>query len=116
MDIQFSELSKQQYMAQVKSITKALEHIKQEWPQLEFYTPDDNGTLIGLPYRYVVPSSRGQHFTFKEQYYLDSYFTALGYNGDDKQELIEGMLENLLFLLKRFSIIPNASRMYFTIR
>jgi len=116
MDIKLPKISAKQQDAEIKSITKALARIKQQWPELEFYTPKDDGTLIGLPHRYIVPASKGKHFAFKEQYYWDSYFTALGYNSEDKQDLVEGMLENLLYLLKRYGMIPNASRMYFTSR
>jgi len=94
---------------------KALAYIDSYWGQLDRTHNEDSGTLVGLPYPYVVPSSNPDvKFHFEEQYYWDSYFTALGLNDIKHQALIEGMLENLLYLFKRFGLVPNASRMYFT--
>ncbi len=98
-------------------IRPALEYIEQYWPKLVKQQPTDNGTLIGLPYPYVVPAvGMTKHFSFEEQHYWDTYFIALGLIGPQHQELVEGMLENLMYLLKRFGLIPNASRMYMTSR
>lgn len=116
MRLQLPQIRRKKHTVEEESVERALEYIKGQWQNLEAYTPKDSGTLIGLPHRYIVPSSDSKNFTFKEQYYWDSYFTALGYTGDDHKELSEGMLENLLVLFKRFGVIPNASRMYFTSR
>ncbi|MFZ1323771.1 MAG: trehalase family glycosidase [Candidatus Saccharimonadales bacterium] len=94
---------------------RALAYIDDYWQKLARHYNEDNGTLVGLPYPYVVPAADpAAVFRFEEQYYWDSYFTALGLHDTRHQVLIEGMLENLLFLFRRFGIIPNASRMYFT--
>jgi len=94
---------------------KALAYIDAYWGQLGRHHTEDHGTLVGLPFPYVVPSAgKGEDFQFEEQYYWDSYFTALGFNDLKHQSLVEGMLENLIYLFKRFHVIPNASRMYFT--
>jgi alpha,alpha-trehalase len=97
-----------------REMHKALEYIDSQWPVLTMSQIEDEGTLIGLPRPFVVPAAdENAFFTFKEQYYWDSYFVAIGLLRDDQQELVEGMLENLLHLLRRFGMIPNASRMYF---
>lgn len=97
-------------------IDEALAYINSHWQQLTHHEKHDNGTIIGLPHPYVVPAADpAASFTFKEQYYWDSYFTALGLVGDH-QDLAEGMLENLIYLFERFGFIPNASRMYFMSR
>jgi alpha,alpha-trehalase len=94
---------------------RALKYIDAYWDQLGRQHNEDHGTLVGLPYPYIVPSSNPDaKFHFEEQYYWDSYFTALGLNDVKHQSLVEGMLENLLYLFKRFGVVPNASRMYFT--
>lgn len=94
---------------------KALAFIHSYWDALERHHPEDQGTLIGLPYPYIVPSSnKDEDFRFEEQYYWDSYFMALGLTDKLHQPLVEGMLENLIYLFNRFHLIPNASRMYFT--
>jgi alpha,alpha-trehalase len=96
---------------------KALEYIDTYWQQLGRKHTEDNGTLVGLPFSYIVPSSNpNSNFQFEEQYYWDSYFMALGLTDKKYQALVEGMLENLIYLFERFSLIPNASRMYFTSR
>ena len=93
------------------------DHHQTEWPKLERQHHEDQGTLVGLPHPYIVPAEDPKaSFRFEEQYYWDSYFTALGLNDKKHQALIEGMLENLLFLFNRFGMVPNASRMYFTSR
>lgn len=91
------------------SMEDALEYIENYWPTLTRHRTDDSGTLIGLPHPYIVPSLGRGDFQFLEQYYWDSYFTALGL---DDEDLASGMLDNLIYLFERFGMIPNASRMY----
>lgn len=100
-----------------KQLRKACDYIDDYWQELVRHHNEDNGTLVGLPYPYIVPASDPKAaFRFEEQYYWDSYFTALGLHEPKHQILVEGMLENLLFLFRRFGLIPNASRMYSTSR
>lgn len=98
-------------------IERALTYIENHWAQLIVSHPDDSGTIIGLPHPFVVPAAdKKAKFSFEEQYYWDSYFTVLGLVGTKHQHIAEGMLENLLYLFKRFHFIPNASRMYYMSR
>ena len=90
-----------------------LEYIDAYWPRLVRHNPNDAGTLIGLPHPYLVPSDGAM---FQEMYYWDSYFMALGLRGTPLEGMIPGMAENLAELMKRFLIIPNGSRFYFTSR
>jgi alpha,alpha-trehalase len=100
-----------------KELNEALDFINDHWKQLKFKHGSDAGSLIGLPHPYIVPSvDKNSPFSFKEQYYWDSFFIALGLQYAKKQTLVEGMLENLLYLLNRFEMIPNANRMYFLSR
>jgi alpha,alpha-trehalase len=93
----------------------ARDYIKAYWPKLERYHPKDDGSVLGLPKPYLIPSSEeGTNFDYNEMYYWDSYFIIQGLLDDDHKELVMGMLENLLHLLKRFKVIPNASRTYLT--
>jgi alpha,alpha-trehalase len=92
-----------------------LEYIDRFWKKLERFSPHDDGTLVGLPSPYFVPSvdfGGGHHF--EEMYYWDSYFTALGFLGTPREHLIRGMCENLLAMMERFHIIPNSGRTYHT--
>ncbi len=98
-----------------EAAAKAAAHIKSFWPKLIRTNVEDSGTLIGLPHPYIVPAiDTGSGFQFTEQFYWDSYFVALGLTENKYQDLVEGMLKNLMYLLKRFGLLPNASRMYFT--
>ena len=100
-----------------QSLASALTYINEYWPTLECKSTEDAGSLVGLPYSYIVPAyDPAATFHFEEQYYWDSYFVALGLTDPSHQQLVEGMLENLIVLFKRFGLIPNASRMYFTSR
>jgi alpha,alpha-trehalase len=96
-------------------LTSALNYINHMWDDLTRDRKDDLGTLIGLPYPYVVPSKDSSSgFAFDEQYYWDSYIIAQGLIKGGREELAFGMLENLIHMFKRFAIIPNASRYYLT--
>lgn len=100
-----------------RSVAEAFAHIEQKWPELTKTTTADDGTLIGLPHPYVVPSITNESgFSFQEMYYWDSYFIAQGLLTTGHDELAAGMLENLLFMARRYHIIPNASRTYHTNR
>jgi alpha,alpha-trehalase len=94
-------------------VQPALDYVREYWKEMIHAQPQDEGSLIGLPHTYVVPSKRGGAFTFGEQYYWDSFFIALGLRTTQQQDIVEGMLENLIYLFKRFNVVPNGSRMYF---
>jgi alpha,alpha-trehalase len=99
------------------SVADAFAHIEQKWNDLTMSQPIDDGTLLGLPYPFVVPSIKNESgFAFQEMYYWDSYFIVRGLLASDHDELAAGMLENLIFMARRYGIIPNASRTYFTSR
>lgn len=96
-----------------KDVEKARVHIKKYWETLKRYYPDDEDSLIGLPKPYLVPSYEvGTEFDYNEMYYWDSYFMVQGIMDEEHKELVLGILENLLFLFKRYKIIPNASRTF----
>lgn len=110
------KLTRQRGQINSPYITDALNYIDDHWAVLTHQEKEDRGTIIGLPHPYVVPAADPKaKFTFMEQYYWDSYFTALGLVGEH-QELAEGMLDNLIHLFKRFHFIPDASRMYYMSR
>lgn len=93
----------------------ARDYIRAYWPKLERYHPKDDGSVLGLPKPYLIPSSEeGTNFDYNELYYWDSYFIVQGLFDEDHKALVEGMLEDLLHLLDRFKVIPNASRTYLT--
>jgi alpha,alpha-trehalase len=94
-------------------VQAARDYIKDYWPKIQRFHPKDDESLIGLPKPYLVPSYREETgFDYNELYYWDSYFMVQGMLDSEHRELVEGILENLLALFQRFSVIPNASRTY----
>lgn len=95
-------------------IKNVLDYIEKFWPKLIRVNRGDAGTLIGLPNPYVVPA---ESEFFQEMYYWDSYPVILALLDHPKySKLAIGMVENLLYLVERFGIIPNATRFYFLSR
>jgi len=96
-----------------EDVQPARDYIAHYWNNLERFHPKDDESLLGLPKPYLVPSyEEGHEFDFNEMYYWDSYFMVQGLLDEKHKDLVVGILENLLYLQKRFGIIPNASRMY----
>lgn len=87
------------------------EHIQELWDVLSRKYQKDSGSLIALPYKYVVPGGR-----FASQFYWDSYFIMIGLLADGRLDLAENMLKNASFMLRRFGKIPNGNRTYFLSR
>ena len=87
------------------------EHLNALWDDLTREDKEDNGTLISLPYPYVVPGGR-----FNELYYWDSYFTMLGLKVSNRIGLMEHMIKNFAYLLETFGFIPNGTRTYYLTR
>ncbi len=83
-------------------------HIEMLWDELVRQPDKAAGSLIPLPYSYVVPGGR-----FREIYYWDSYFTMLGLKISKRNDLIENMINNFSFLIDQFGYIPNGNRTYY---
>lgn len=87
------------------------EHIKELWTVLERKNRLDRGSLIAIPYPYIVPGGR-----FTAQFYWDSYFTMLGLAADNRWDLVEDMIRNCTYMIRKFGYIPTANRTYFLSR
>ena len=87
------------------------EHIRALWPTLERRATKRQGSLIPLPHPYIVPGGR-----FSEQFYWDSYFIMLGLAADNHWSMIEGMIKNYAYMIRKFGRIPTANRTYFLSR
>ena len=95
----------------------ARDYIAAYWKKLKRSHPKDIESLIGLPNPYLVPSyAEGHEFDYDELYYWDSYFMVQCMLNEKNRELVMGVLEDIVYIFKRFKIIPNASRMYLTSR
>ena len=71
---------------------------------------EDNGTLIGLPYPYSVPTEGSK---FYELYYWDTYFTNLGLICTGALEQAKNNVNNMLYLVERYGFMPNGSRTFY---
>lgn len=84
------------------------ENIESLWQVLTRNPEPAKGSLIELPYPYIVPGGR-----FGEIYYWDSYFTMLGLQASARFDMIENMVKNFAHLIRKFGYIPNGNRNYF---
>ncbi len=84
------------------------EHLDGLWNLLARDPDEQRGTLVPLPYPYIVPGGR-----FREVYYWDSYFTLLGLQVSGRTDMIEYMVDNFAYLVNRFGFIPNGNRTYY---
>lgn len=89
----------------------ARQHIANLWKVLERRNRRDRGSLIAIPYPYVVPGGR-----FSEQFYWDSYFIMLGLEADGRWDMISNMMKNYAYMIRKFNFIPTANRTYFLSR
>lgn len=87
------------------------QHVTELWPQLLRRNRKTRGSLLALPYPYVVPGGR-----FSEQFYWDTYFIMLGLAADEEWDLVDGMVKNYAFMIKKYGFIPTANRSYFLSR
>lgn len=90
---------------QSKSVENNIEDL---WSVLTREPDKKGGSLIALPYPYIVPGGR-----FGEIYYWDSYFTMLGLKASGKTEMVEDMVKNFSYLIDTLGYIPNGNRSYF---
>lgn len=87
------------------------EYINVLWKELTTFIEHDTGSLIALPFPYVVPGGR-----FREMHYWNTYFTMLGLAHSDKIELIENLVNNFAWLIDTFGFVPNGNRTYYLSR
>lgn len=88
---------------------ECLEYIETYWTELICHHPRDRFIHLGLPNKFVTPS---KGIFSRDQFYWDSYFTILGLVKCGRVELAKGMVDNLVFLFKKFNIVPMRNRFY----
>lgn len=86
-------------------------HISRLWDELTRRNRLNRGSLLALPHPYIVPGGR-----FSEQFYWDSYFIMLGLAADNRWEMIDGMMKNYVFMIRKYGFIPTGNRTYFLSR
>ncbi|GAC16648.1 alpha,alpha-trehalase TreF [Aliiglaciecola lipolytica] len=84
-------------------------HIEALWSVL-MKQPDQQSknSLLPLNFPYLVPGGR-----FREIYYWDSYFTALGLMVSGRKSLVKSMVKNFIQLQQSIGCIPNGNRSYY---
>ena len=89
------------------------EYIGKMWDILEqrMTPPSPYSTLIELPEPHIIPGGR-----FRECFYWDSYFVALGLLASGQIERVKNMVINFAFLINHLGFIPNGNRIYFASR
>jgi len=73
------------------------------------FNPNDVDNLIGLPFKYTVPSMKG---IFNELYYWDTYFTNKGLLLCNKVDLAKCNCNNMAYLIEKYGHVPNGNRTY----
>lgn len=85
-------------------------YIKTLWKDLLCEFPRINhSTIIPLPKPHLIPGGR-----FREIYYWDSYFVALGHK--KRPQVIKDMITNFSYLIKTYGFVPNGNRIYYLSR
>jgi len=91
---------------------KAVEHIEGMWQHLTMQSREfSHGSLIPSPFPVVVAGGR-----FRESYYWDSYFGALGLMTTGRTDLVAAQLENFLHMIQVYGKVPNGFRDYYLTR
>ncbi|MBU2977767.1 alpha,alpha-trehalase TreF [Alteromonas sp. C1M14] len=93
----------------IQTASDMQDYIQHMWKILA-RQPDQSrqDSLIPLPYEYIVPGGR-----FREIYYWDSYFTALGLIEAGHAQMAQAMLKNFLYLIDTVGHVPNGNRAYY---
>lgn len=86
----------------------ALNWIESLWPTLIIDHPKAEESLISVPHSFIVPGGM-----FDEFYYWDTYFAMLGLANEKNKTLLEGIVENYLYLFNKYRVIPNGNRTFY---
>ena len=91
----------------VENERKIQEYIDLNLPRCLRENKEDEGSLIGLPYPYMVPSASG---IFQEMYYWDTYFTNKGLllRGNVKQA--QNHVDDICYLIRKYGFMLNGNR------
>ncbi len=92
-----------------KDYKECLKYIEKYWKQIICHYPQDKFKNFGLPNKFVSPN---HDIYLNDQFYWDSYFIILGLVKCGREELAKGIVDNFIFMQKRFNIIPMRNRFY----
>jgi len=68
-------------------------------------------SMISLPNDFIIPGGR-----FRETYYWDTYFTMLGLHESHKTAVMENMISNFAYMIRKYGFIPTGTRTYYLSR
>ncbi|NJL26224.1 MAG: hypothetical protein HC902_14425 [Calothrix sp. SM1_5_4] len=90
----------------------AFVHVEKTWSDLARQSPaSSEGSLIPAPFPFLVAGGR-----FREAYYWDAYFGAIGLVQTGRWEMAAAQLENMLHMIQVYGLIPNGFRDYYLTR
>ena len=90
-----------------------MDYIEGYWDKLEVKQTIDQKTLIGLPKSYLVPSTEASEgFVYREMYYWDNFFLVEAMLAAGKVKMAKGIVDDLLYMIEKFGLVPNANRYY----
>lgn len=87
---------------------KIQKYLNEKWNKYIRDNRFDDGTLIGIPYTYTVPSEM-----HNELYYWDTYFTNLGLLKSGNAILAKQNTDNILYLADKYGYMPNGNRTFY---
>ncbi len=95
---------------------KVCEYIRENWNKCVktnmqdiHYEDNDEHTLLGMPYPYVVPAPGH----FDELYYWDTYFTNKFFELEGQHQIAKNNVDDILYLVDKLGFMPNANRKCF---
>lgn len=89
-----------------------IDYIERTWEKLARLTPaKTSSSLIPLPFPVMIPGAR-----FQEAYYWDSYFAVHALVGMGRGALVRGQIENFVFMIDNYGLVPNGNRDYYRSR
>ncbi len=92
---------------------EAFHYVENYWKNLVRETPEEtNGSIIPLPYEFVVANDS----RFDEMYYWDTYFGMQGLLATGRLDLSQKIVENFLYMIREYGLIPNGTRDYYLTR
>ncbi|MDH3711411.1 MAG: alpha,alpha-trehalase TreF [Cyclobacteriaceae bacterium] len=107
---EFFDVPSPEFSDNVTQSEAMIPHLHNLWSELtrQADATSNSGSLLPLPYPYVVPGGR-----FREVYYWDSYFTMLGLLKSNQDSLTISMIKNFAHLIDENGFIPNGNRTYY---
>lgn len=89
---------------------RVIDYIESHWDICIRENREDDGTLIGLPYPYIVSGTTGK---FHEMYYWGTWFTNQGLKISGRWDLVKSNTDNMLHMVDKFGYMLNANRLVY---